>query len=140
MNKKAFSLIELIFVIAIISVIVVVVLPNFKSTKDSANFIKIKSDILLIRNALIQYKNKIILSNSSNDLDSLDDGELLFSKILKNPIIPSVSHKSGEWIKQSDDKYTVFIDNENSLEFIYDKSNYTFDCDFSNNYCKELTQ
>ena len=137
----AFSLIEIIFTIAIISIIAMVAVPKLRNTLSSANIVKIKSDITIIRNGLKEYKNKMILSNNSESLDSLETTQtLLFDKILTYPIIASNTNKSTSWNKISNEKYTVWIDSTVNVEFIYDKTNYTFDCDIDDNYCKELTQ
>ena len=139
--KKAFSLMELIFAIAIISVIAIVAIPKLGSSLDKTNLIKIKSDITLIRDGIISYKNKSILSNSDTTLDTLESGDkILFDKILFFPIIPSSTHKATSWEKISDDTYKVYINSSISLEFEYDKDEYTFDCDFKDDYCEELTQ
>jgi len=139
-QKNAFSLLEIIFAIAIMAIIAVVAIPKFNNTLTNTNKIKIKSDILLIREGLQNHKNKMILSNNNNSLNSLDNGTLLFNKILQHPILTSSEQKATSWSKQSNQKYLVWIDSTNKLEFTYDKSNYTFDCDIKNNYCKELTQ
>ena len=141
MKSRAFSLIELIFIIAILAIISVVAVPNFKSAKDKADLVKVKSDIALIRNGIHEYKNKLLLSASDESLDTLEEGEdTLFDKVLSSPIIPAVSGKAGGWEKISNSKYKVWLDGESSLEFTYNSDDYTFDCDFSDDKCKELTQ
>lgn len=137
----AFSILEIIFVIAIISIIATVAIPKFSGEISKANLIKIKSDIILIRDGLQNYKKKMILSNNNTSLNSLDDNnEELFSKILSYPISSSVNKKAITWEKLSNEKYIIWIDSSNRLEFIYNKSNYTFDCNINKEYCKELTQ
>ncbi len=42
--------------------------------------------------------------------------------------------------KISNNTYEVWIDSHNKLEFTYDNSNFTFDCNINHDYCKELTQ
>ncbi len=141
MNKKGFSLIEVIFIIAIISIIAIVAIPKLGNSLDKANMIKIKSDVALIRNGLALYKDKITLSNDSTILDSLESGsDMLFDKIVRYPIIASSEVKSAAWSKISDTTYQVWIDSTENLLFTYDSDKYTFDCDFDNDYCKELTQ
>ncbi|MEA3288675.1 MAG: type II secretion system protein [Campylobacterota bacterium] len=138
--KKGFSLIELIFVLSIISFIAVVALPKFSSSIDKTNLVKIKGDVAFIREALISYKNKLILSNSVEQLESLDENGRLFGKILKYPIETSDTPKKAAWKKISNSSYLVYIDQENSVEFVYDKDNFTFDCDFDKKHCEELMQ
>ncbi|MEA3354249.1 MAG: type II secretion system protein [Campylobacterota bacterium] len=139
--KKSFSLIEVIFVIAIIALIAVVAVPKFGSSIDKTNLVKIRADIAFIREALLSYKNKMILSNEYNEIESLDSEEgQLFGKILKYPLDTSDTPKTGSWKKISNSSYFVYVDNDTSVEFIYDKENFTFDCDFDKPYCEELMQ
>jgi len=141
MKIKSFSLLEIIFAIAIISIIAIVAIPKLGNNLNKANTIKIKSDILLIREGLNRYKNSSILSNNNTKLESLeDDNELLFNKILSYPIPSSSTNKSTHWNKLSNSKYIVWIDTDTSLEFNYNKSNYTFDCNKKDKNCKEFSQ
>ena len=140
-NKKAFSLIEIVFTIAIISIILVIAVPKMNDTLQSANITKIKSDVLLIREAINNYKNKMILQGQTHCLPTLDDNnEYLFCTILENPIKASNEQKIGAWSKLSFDTYKVYLDNQNSVEFVYDNDDYSFECDSDNLLCQELTQ
>ena len=140
-KADAFSLIEIIFAVAIVSIIAIVAIPKLSTSLDKTNFIKIKSDILLIRDGLNRYKNKQILKGETSTLDSLDDNSnLLFNKILKYPIVSSSSKKISTWKKISDSSYTVWLDNETTLEFVYNKANYTFDCSKNDENCIEFSQ
>jgi len=139
MHKKGFSLIEIIFVIFTISIIITVAVSKFDSALDNTNMTKIKSDIVQIRAGINLYKNKMILKNETITFDSLDDNnDVLFSRVLQTPIISSQENTATAWSKISHTKYKVLIDNKNAIEFIFDTSKYTFDCDISNPFCKEL--
>ncbi|MEA3384222.1 MAG: hypothetical protein U9Q20_06075 [Campylobacterota bacterium] len=141
MSKKSFSLIEIIFVISIAVIIAMVAIPKLGSSLDKANMVKIKSDVALIRDGLSQYEDKMILSNESTALDSLEDSEdILFDKILQYPIVSSTEQKSLSWSKLSNSSYQVWITSSESLIFNYNKDDFTFDCNFDDNYCEELTQ
>ena len=94
---------------------------------------------MLIRNALVQIRDKNILALNDDIMDSLDENDqILFSKILTYPI--KSSSKIGGWTKLSNNTYKVQLDDTNSLIFTYDKENYTFDCDESDEFCKEFNQ
>lgn len=139
--KRAFSLIEIIFTIAIISIILIIAIPKFGDTLNNANTNKIKSDILIIREALNNYKNKMILKGGTTTLETLEDNdEYLFNKILQTPIKASTKPKVGSWSKTSADSYNVYLPDGNCLEFIYDNDDYSFECDEDNLFCQELTQ
>ena len=137
--KKGFSLVEIIFVLLILAVITTVAVSKFETTLDKANISKIKSDVLQIRSAINLYKNKLILKKQNETLDELDDNDkMLFNIILDTPIIASNETKTAQWSKLSTTTYKVFIDASNSLEFKYDTSASTFDCDMDIQLCKEL--
>ena len=141
MYTKAFSLIEIIFTIAIISILAIVAIPKLQNTLTKADIIKIKGDITLIRDGLIKYKNKQILANDTTSLVSLEeDDSLLFGKILKYPIIASNFHHTRSWEKISNNSYKVWLTTDQFLEFSYDSTNYTFDCDKNNQLCEEYNQ
>ncbi|MDC0933708.1 hypothetical protein OAR97_07635 [Arcobacteraceae bacterium] len=139
MDKKGFSLIEIIFVILTITIIITVAVSKFDSALNNTNITKIKSDILQIRAGINLYKNKMILKNETLSFDSLDDNDnKLFNKVLQTPILSSKENSARAWSKISDTKYKVFLDRSNALEFIFDPTQYTFDCDISNTLCSEL--
>jgi len=134
--KKAFSLIEIIFTLMVISIIVTVAVSKFDLALNSSKLNKIKADIILIRAGINLYKNSLILKNDSSSFITLDENNnVLFSRILETPIQAS----SKEWTQTSATRYKIFIDSENSIEFIFDSTKYTFDCDSSNTLCKDLS-
>ena len=137
--KKGFSLVEIIFVLLILAIITTVAVSKFETTLDKANISKIKSDVLQIRSAINLYKNKLILKNQNESLDTLDDNDkMLFNIILDTPIIASNETKTAQWSKLSTTKYKVYIDTSNFVEFQYDTSTSIFDCDIDIQLCKEL--
>jgi prepilin-type N-terminal cleavage/methylation domain-containing protein len=139
MNKKAFSLIEIIFVLFIIAVIITAAVSKFGTTLNNTYMTKLKSDVLQIRSGINQYKNSMILKNKNDTLNQLDDNDaMLFNLILQTPILASSNNKADSWNKISATKYTFYINNQTFLTFNYNATNFTFDCDNSNELCKEL--
>jgi len=123
--KKAFSLIEVIFVISLIGIISSVAISNFSQTINQTNIIKLKSDILNIQTKLNDIKTNSILSNNLNNTknNNLD----LSSLILNNNL----------WQKISDTIYTAKLNNDTSVTFIYNTDDLTFDCDKKDDYCSK---
>jgi len=150
--KKSFSLLEIIFVITLISIISMIAIPKLFLNITSASYTQVKSDIALIRSAIISNKNKNIISGKGEAfISSLDDArinvtyeKLFVGKVgdilLQYPIISTSFEKKeiGKWIKVSANNYKVFIDNKKAIEFVYDSSNGTFDCDYKEDLCKDL--
>jgi type II secretory pathway pseudopilin PulG len=138
--KKSFSILEIIFTITIISIIITIAIPKLFNNVSNANIIKLRADVGLIRNGIKTYINNQLLSNTSKSLGILDKNDnLLFELILTTPII-SNKNSGGNWSKSSSNRYHAWIDSTLSVEFIYDNELNSFDCDFANEYCKELTQ
>ena len=138
--KKAFSIIEIIFTLAIISIILVVATPKVKNIFEKANTTQIKATISLIREGIVKEKNRLLLSNSLDKLYSLDDGDRnLFNKVLSTPIIEVDTPEANGWVRVSNNSYKVFIDDTQSIVFEYDPNTYSFDCNYEESLCKELT-
>ena len=138
MDKKAFSLIEIIFALIAISIIITIAVSKFDLALNSTNINKIKSDIVQIRAGINKHKNTMILQNNTPSFQTLGDSEvLLFNTILKNPIKASQKQTVGSWSKIAQNRYKVFFNSTDSLEFMFDNSNYTFDCDIKDKLCKD---
>jgi len=141
MDKKGFSLIEIIFVLLIMSIIITLAVSKFDTAFDKTNITKIKSDIVQIRAGINLYKNKMILKNETDTfatLENTNNKNELFSKVLQKPILKGEENRATSWSKISNNTYKVFIDSTHSIEFIFDNSKYTFDCDVKDELCKEL--
>lgn len=151
--KKSFSLLEIIVTITIISIISLFAINKYFHSLESSNYLKIKSEVALINNALNQlYSNQVLLGNSSFYLNQLDNAQINISDeslftgyneyILLDYLILSTSSeekKLGYWIKESQTKYKTYLTKEKSVVFIFDTSNGTFYCDETDNICKELS-
>ena len=76
-NQKAFTLIELVFVIVILGVLAAIALPRFASTADTAYLSKAQSTLATVRSALATERQKRILRGDTTtnitdlSLDSL---------------------------------------------------------------------
>lgn len=137
--KKSFSIIELIFVLAIIGVIVTIAIPKISNSLNNSHIENIKNDIMMIQEGLIHYKNKNILKNDATFLESLDENDnKLFSKILTYPILASESKKVGSWSRLQNNTYRVYLSNNDSVDFVYDKENYSFQCNETEPNCQAL--
>jgi len=70
-NKKAFSMIELVFVIVIIGILASVAIPRLAATRDDATIAKAKTLVASIRNALAMERQKRILRGEFNGLSAV---------------------------------------------------------------------
>lgn len=96
--KKAFTLIELIFVIVILGVIASMVAPKFVTDKNEAYAQIVKNQIAQARAGLTAYANKQILAGKSDiypeSLEKNGDTNGKNRSILFNEILPNSTLKS----------------------------------------------
>lgn len=149
--KKAFSLLEIIFVLVIIALIFTFAVKNNHAFLSDSSMTKIKSDVALIRSAIAskvhartlkaQEQFPLILDEASIN----SEGELLFAGVKSEPLLDypmlatsSYERRVGQWSKKNQKSYLVWISKEESIEFIYDSNKGTFECDYTQNSCKEI--
>jgi prepilin-type N-terminal cleavage/methylation domain-containing protein len=150
--KKAFSLLEIIFVILIVGLLGAFAINKFFYSIDKSNMFKIKSEVALINEGINRVNNdQILLGNSNFTLDRLDDaptnseGESLFIGydqyiLLDIPILSTSEYKKniGKWIKTSQTTYKVYIKKDQALNFKYKREKGTFSCEKGDAICKEF--
>ncbi len=149
MLLKAFTFVETLIVLVITSILASVAVYKGFFSLEKANFIQIKSDVALIRSAIIKKYNKALLLGEAQNYPLQLDNALsnihntrLFDNILEYPVF-STSHSEknvAKWIKESNSTYSIYVTSSENLIFSYDKTKGTFDCDFSQTLCKELYQ
>ena len=130
MRFRAFTIIELIFVIIVLGILAVVALPKFTGVLEQADIANAKSKVSAIRSGLQVYKNKHVLLGKSPYPDSLDsDANHLFDQVLPTAVTPST--KRGGWKRDTSDatKYRYYLTDDKYLLFKYDKTKGTFECD-----------
>ena len=145
---KSFGVLEVVFAILIISIISSVAMIKLNETNSLSLKTKIKSDVALIRYSISNTRQKLVLSGSDISINFLDEASVntknqqLFSSVLDYPIISHdmTNIQGGVWVKYSSNIYRAFISQNEYIDFIYNASNGLFDCDYSVNLCKELTQ
>jgi len=77
-NKKAFSMIELIFVIVIIGILSAVAVPKLAATRDDAEITKGMTTLTSVRNALSIERQKRILRGSFTQITAVGDATNVF--------------------------------------------------------------
>lgn len=141
---KAFSLLELIIVIAIIAVILTFSIPKFSNLIEKSKITELKSNLAIIRNNISKLKTKQVLLNETVFIDSLDDAssninnQILFDKVIDFNILSTNSSikEIGKWIKLSDTSYKYILSSNKSVEFSLEEN--SFNCVSSFEICKEI--
>ena len=160
--KKAFTMIEMVFVIVVLGILSSVAISKMAVTRDDALMVKGRSQVSAIRSAIVLQRSKNMMSGLSNGgnpthLDALSaatasSGENLFDydtnasdsrkRLLDYPI--NAKDGNGGWKKVAADKYAFKILNED-VNFTYSKSTGLFICTPgtatpAQKHCKTLTQ
>jgi len=144
-SKKAFSMIELVFVIVIIGILAAVAVPRLAATRDDAEITKARTLVASIRNALAMERQKRILRGDFTAITAVGSGTNVFDKfsadknnkqadVLEYPMVSSST--SGHWsINAGGNEYTF---HQNSMpDPVFVISNGKFVCKAGSN-CKPL--
>jgi general secretion pathway protein G len=148
--KKAFTMIELIFVIVILGILSSVAISKMAVTRDDAEIVKGRAQVAAIRNAITLTRNTNMLQAmgaswpsalddagaNSSDGDSLFDGNSTIGTLLDYPLY--AKNSNGHWRKVSG-KYIYKVMNQD-VNFTYTASNGQFDCTHTEELCKNLTE
>lgn len=149
-QRKAFTMIELIFVIVILGILAAIAIPRLAVTRDDAQVAKGRSDVAAIRSAIVSERQVRLLRGSSSYINHLDAGAgstVLFDNngSTANTILMygiTAAAGNGHWQRTGDDTYTFTVMGQ-PVTFIYTQANGTFTCDRTvggnaGTYCKQL--
>jgi general secretion pathway protein G len=67
--KKAFTMIELVFVIVVIGILAAIAVPKFAATRDDAMISRARSTVAALRNGIATERQKRILRGDFTDID-----------------------------------------------------------------------
>ncbi|ALV64890.1 type II secretion system protein [Campylobacter fetus] len=157
--KKAFSMIELIFVMVILGILASSMIPKFSAGRQDADIATIKIQIAAIRTGIRDFTTTQIIAGKTKDtldvadipsswdeskndtiypfsLEGKDEVEKLFSTVLPNPIKGAKSKNENGWSKFDENggttpgRYYVRFGNA-SVRFDY--------CSTATNQCSSTT-
>ena len=144
-NRKAFTMIELVFVIVVIGILSAIAIPKFAATRDDATITKARTTVASIRSALSTERQKRILRGKFDALTALDDGtanatsDEIFnyydgnttgSAVLEYPILSCSSGSArGCWEKTAASTYKYRMPhNSTDVVFTVDLNKFRFTC------------
>lgn len=152
MKRKAFTMIELVFVIVVLGILAAVAIPKFAATRDDAQMAKGRSDVAAIRAAIMSERQGRLMQGQSGYISKLDhqgttssDGEMLFDDndtdatngILLQYGIASDS-TNGHWRKTAANTYQFKVLSADT-QFTYTQTTGRFDCTAGAGSCDALT-
>jgi general secretion pathway protein G len=98
--KKAFTMIELVFVIVVIGILSAIAVPKFAATRDDAVITKARTTIASVRSAISTKRQKNILRGVFEDLNASTIGTN-FSKLLEYNTTSCSTDRCGGWSTSS---------------------------------------
>ncbi|WP_321232953.1 prepilin-type N-terminal cleavage/methylation domain-containing protein [Campylobacter sp.] len=120
--KKAFTMIELIFVIVALGILAMVALPRLASSKEDAEITRVKAEIAAIRSAIQTHRGAKLLAQKGNGYP--DDLKTTTIEEITNGTKLSKKYWS---VNDSGNQLTVTIAG-NTTTFTYDKTKGSLTC------------
>jgi len=156
LNRKAFTMVELVFVIVIIGILTAIAVPKLVATRDDAIITKAVSTVSAVRSAMATERQKRILRGDFTAITAVDGtvtptavGVDIFDffdnadndEVLEYPLKTCASATArGCWIGLANNEYRYRLPHNNeNVDFNISSSR--FECKLPNSdNCKLLTQ
>ena len=150
-SKKAFTMIELVFVIVVIGILSAIAVPKLAATRDDATITKAIATVGSVRSAIATERQKRILrgdfsaigdlalagGNSTPIFDFFDGNNTL--PVLEYPLRSCASGTDrGCWVRTNATTYTYNMPTGGTAVFTL--SNNRFDCPSTDANCRLLTE
>ncbi|MDR2342522.1 MAG: type II secretion system GspH family protein [Campylobacteraceae bacterium] len=145
MKRSAFTMIELVFIIAVLGILSSIAVSKFAATRDDAMYTKGKADVSAIRSSIALIRNQNLLTGNPKFPDNLTTSKNseLFDVILDYPIKAVDATRPG-WRMDNEDY--IFRTEGKDIKFTYDATTGVFTCvgknsdNRSKELCTQLTQ
>jgi general secretion pathway protein G len=95
-NRKAFTMIELIFVVVVIGILAGIAIPKFAMTRNDAILTKAKDTVGAVRSAMATERQKRILRGDFSDFNKSIIGNN-FSNLLEYGVKSCTGSRCGGW-------------------------------------------
>ncbi|MBN2768792.1 MAG: prepilin-type N-terminal cleavage/methylation domain-containing protein [Campylobacterales bacterium] len=155
--KRAFTMIELVFVIVVIGILASIAIPKLAATRDDAEITKAIATIGAVKSSLATERQKRIIRGDFTAITSLSADGDAFSTFSadkdgnKNSVLESTvsecedNNDAGCWVDNDDGTYTYRMPYDKTKTVTFSLTNGRFDCNSSisgdeGKNCKSLTQ
>lgn len=140
--SRAFTMIELIFVIVVLGILAGIALPKFGATREIADIAKGRADVATIRTAIANERQTQVIKGNTTYIDILSDNTTTLFKgngtgrtLLSYGITAGAG--SGHWQSTSGTAYTFTV-GSTTTPFTYNPNTGTFTCTSGSNDCDAL--
>ncbi len=155
-NLKAFTMIELVFVIVVLGILAGIAVPRLAATRDDATIAKMRGDIAAIRSGLSLVRSENMMRGVSTwpALEGSDEATL-FDGVLQQPIYPMKTGGRNGWTlvakgsNNATSTYTASVAGKSTTFNYYPTTPLataagrnvgSFDCDHRDDLCQVLAQ
>ena len=141
--KKAFTMIELVFVIVVIGILAMIAIPKFSATRDDALITKAKTTVASVRSSISSEVQRRILAGNYTPINNLGgvvngynseifdyfDGDSNNSRVLEYPPLSCKNPTAkGCWIRSATSDYKYIFSNGIGGDATFRVQNNRFDC------------
>lgn len=143
--SRAFTVIELIFVIVVLGILAAVALPKFAGIREQADIAKGKGDVATIRAAIVNERQTRLIRGDATWIANgtgtsprqMDAGSSLFAGVLTQGLTNSAV--SGNWSATAGSGTYLYWVGSASTQFDYNATSGSFGCTAGAGYCNQLT-
>ncbi|MCW8838630.1 MAG: type II secretion system GspH family protein [Thiovulaceae bacterium] len=138
--KKAFTMVELVFVIVVLGILAAIAVPRLTATREDAEITKGRADIASIRSAIMSERQSQIIKGISTFIPKLTANttdSVLFKGDGTRTLL-TYGIKKGDWQHTAAKTYTYTV-GTTTTTFTYNDSNGIFTCTADADFCNKLT-
>ena len=131
-SKRAFTMLELVFVIVVIGILSAIAIPKFALTRNDAIITKAKTTVASVRSAIATTRQKNILRGVFADLNATTIGTN-FSELLEYGVKECSDTRCNGWSTNN----LVFTFHGPAGDVAYTYQNKKLECTSSSSRCSE---